>query len=89
MNEPIPGTEPGAESGDGSGGGTVDDWPTLRERIETAARTAHDHRVAYETELERRDQLVLTAFDHHLAPPAEIADAARLSVTQVYRICSV
>ena len=65
------------------------DWDTIRERIASAARTTYDYETAYRAELERRDTLILFAFDHHVALPREIAAAAGISVTQVYRICAV
>lgn len=76
-------SEPGAISDSATG-----DWPTLRERIEVAARAAHDHQIAYRAELERRDELLCDAFDHALALPREIATAASISETNLYRIVS-
>jgi len=80
------GTDTLTEPGPGPAREQLATWEDLRPRIEQAARLAYDHEQAYRAELERRNDLMLMAFDHALAKPEAIAAAGGVTKTQVYRI---
>lgn len=58
---------------------------SVLDRLDRSARAAHDHHVAYVAEKERRDSLIVDAFDAELAVN-RIAHAAGLSHGRCIRI---